>query len=192
MTDKPTVLVFAGSARKEALSKRLAHAAGLVVADHGGVPKVIDLRDFEAPVYDGDYEDEHGVPKTMKQLNALIHAHDGLIVVTPEYNGFFTPLTKNALDWCSRGGATEERPPLPFGKPVAILGSAGGPLGGLRAIPRLRDYLNELGFLVVPGSAAISKAHEAFGEDGRLASEQQAKLVDTAVGTLVRHLASAQ
>lgn len=192
MTDKPTILIFAGSTRKEALSKRLARAAGLVVEDHGAEAKVIDLKDFDAPVYNGDYEDEHGVPETMKRLNALIHAHDGLIIVTPEYNGFFTPLTKNVLDWCSRGGATEERPPLPPGKPVAILASAGGPLGGLRAIPRLRDYLCELGLLVVPKSAAIKHAHDAFAEDGRLSDAQQAQLVDAAVATLLRHVVLAR
>ncbi len=174
MTDKTSILIFAGSTRQDALSGKLAHAVSLEVAGQGGVPKLISLKDFPAPIYNGDDEAENGVPQTIQDLTALIRGHDGVIIATPEYNGFFTPLIKNTLDWCSRPGASTQSPALPRGKPACVVASAPGAIGGIRAIPRLRDYLSELGFLVSPEVLSVSKAGDAFGDDGRLQVEAQA------------------
>ncbi len=186
MTDARSILVFAGSTRKDALSKQLARAVSLEIQDQGGTANLIDLADFSAPLYNGDDEEAHGVPQAIKDLNALIRRHDGLVIATPEYNGFFTPLLKNTLDWCSRPGAAEETPPLPRGKPACIVASSPGPMGGVRAIPRLRDYLLELGFLVCPESHAISKAGDAFAGDGRLQVEAQSARMKVVVAAFLK------
>lgn len=185
MPDSPSILIFAGSTRRNALSGKFSRAASLVVADQGGKPNLIDLTEFPAPIYDGDVEEADGVPQSIQNLTGLIRSHDGLIVVTPEYNGFFTPLLKNTLDWCSRPDASPENPSLPRGKPACILASAPGGLGGIRAIPRLRDYLAELGFLVSPNVMPLSGAGDAFGEDGHLQVEAQATQLRNVVGTFL-------
>ena len=48
------VLVIPGSTRTDAFSKKLARAAGKLVAQAGAEATVIDLRDFAMPLYDGD------------------------------------------------------------------------------------------------------------------------------------------
>jgi len=190
MSYSPEILVFAGSTREGALSGQLAKAVALEIDAQGATANLVTLKDYPAAIYNGDDEDAEGVPQSIKDLTALIRSHDGMIIATPEYNGFFTPLIKNTLDWCSRPGASNETPPLPRGKPVAIVSSAPGALGGIRAIPRLRDYLSELGFLVSPDIQPVSRAGEAFGEDGRLKEEKAAKQLTGVVATLLR-LASA-
>ena len=184
-----SILVFPGSIRSGAYSGKLAQAVGLAISDRGDNATVVDLRKFEAPIYNADHQVEQGIPETMLAFGDLIVSHDGIVIATPEYNGFFTPLTKNMLDWCSRIGRGTDGAAIKRGKPACIVSSSGGALGGLRAVPRLRDYLNELGFLVAPDSASIGRADEAFAEDGRLLKPAQVERLDVVVErflTLVR------
>lgn len=189
MTQTPSILIFAGSVRKEALSKKLARAASLEIEGQGSTANLIDLRDFPAPIYNGDEEDTNGVPPTMQNLNALIRGHDGLVVATPEYNGFFTPLLKNTMDWCSRPGASAESPSLPRSMPVCIFSSSPGAMGGVRAIPRLRDYLLELGFLVCPENQAVTCTGETFTGNGRLKIQSQNERMKVVIASFLKLVA---
>jgi len=185
------ILVFAGSARKDALSKRVARAAHTAVIEAGGAATLIDLADYHAPLYNGDLEAAQGVPAETTRLLAQIEAHDGMLIASPEYNGSMTPLLVNTFDWISRIFA----PPAPrhgldvlAGMPVAITGSSPGALGGLRALFHLRDLLGNLGMLVLPKQLAVGKSNEAVTPEGVLVDERQRRamlgvakaLVDTA------------
>lgn len=174
----PRILVFAGSARKDALSKRVARAAHAAVIEAGGEATLIDLADYHAPLYNGDLEAAQGVPEEITRLLAQIEAHDSMLVASPEYNGSMTPLLVNTFDWISRIFA----PPAPrngldvlAGMPVAIVGSSPGALGGLRALFHLRDLLGNLGMIVMPKQLAIGKSHEAVSVEGKLVDERQHK-----------------
>ena len=46
----------------------------------------VDLRDYPMPLYDGDLEDEQGMPENAKKLKKLFVEHDGFFIVSPEYN----------------------------------------------------------------------------------------------------------
>ena len=172
----PRILVFAGSARKDALSKRVARAAHAALLEAGGQATLIDLADYHAPLYNGDLEAAEGVPGVITALLELIAGHDGLLIASPEYNGSMTPLVVNTLDWCSRVFA----PPaavsglaLLANKPVAIVGSSPGALGGLRALFHLRDLLGNLGMIVIPQQLAVGKSNEAVTPEGKLVDERQ-------------------
>jgi NAD(P)H-dependent FMN reductase len=170
------ILVFAGSARKDALSKRVARAAQTAVIEAGGEATLIDLADYHAPLYNGDLEAAQGVPPETTRLLAQIEAHDGMLIASPEYNGSMTPLLVNTFDWISRIFA----PPAPrngldvlAGMPVAITGSSPGALGGLRALFHLRDLLGNLGMLVLPKQLAVGKSNEAVTPEGVIVDERQ-------------------
>ena len=98
----PRVLVFAGSARRASLNTALSRVAAESARKAGLEVTWIDLRDFPIPLYDGDLEAEQGIPEHARRLRQLLDEHQGLIIVSPEYNGFITPLIKNTLDWISR------------------------------------------------------------------------------------------
>lgn len=180
-----TILIFAGSARRDALSKRLAAAATLATGAAGAKPTLIDLGDFDVPIYHGDLEAASGIPRAVVEFRHLVAAHHGMILVTPEYNGFVTPLMLNMLCWASRPSPGDDFGAVFAGKPVALMASSSGRLGGVRAIPRLRDMVAELGMLPVPGFVTIPAAEQAFANDGHLADPA---LADSLNGVIRRLL----
>jgi chromate reductase, NAD(P)H dehydrogenase (quinone) len=178
------LLLMAGSARNGAWSVKLRDAARAVADAAGAETSVLDLRVLALPLYDGDIEATQGVPAAAATLRDAIAAHDALVIVTPEYNGFPTPLVINAFDWLSRlkdGIATTT------GKPVALLASSPGALGGLRSLNYTRQYL-QMAFqmLVVPQQQAVSKAHEAFAADGTLADAKAAAMLTGVINAVLK------
>ena len=191
MIDKPlNLLLLAGSARSGAFSARLRDAAQRLAAAAGANTQVLDLRALGLPLYDGDIEAAQGVPRGALQLREAIAAADALLIVTPEYNGFPTPLTINAFDWLSRVQAAGNTPSglaTLAGKPAALLASSPGPVGGLRAMNVLRQFLGlTLGLLIVPQQYALGRAHEAINEAGALKDAKAEQAVDGVVKALLR------
>ena len=166
-----SILVFAGSARRGAFSKQLAAAATTILAEAGAKPTLVDLADFEAPLYNGDLEDSLGIPQSVLDFRRLVATHHGLMIATPEYNGFVTPLLLNMLCWASRPSPGDDFGSVFQAKPVALMAASPGRLGGVRVIPRLRDVLAELGMIPVPGFVTVPAAATAFTDRGRLAGE---------------------
>lgn len=193
------LLVIAGSARHGSLNLRLAGAAAALAREAGASVETLDLRALQLPLYDGDLEAASGVPDAARRLLDAIRTADALLLVTPEYNGFPTPLLINAFDWLSRLGATDERPAglaATANKPVALLSASPGPLGGLRSMNFLRQYLQmAFAMIVVPQQFALGRAHEAFDDQGTLQDERAARSVVgvlSALGTLATALRAAR
>src|SRR5438270_7211457 len=138
---KPKILSFAGSTRQDSLHRRLALEAAHALQAAGAEVTFADLRDYQMPLYDGDLESAQGLPAAAKAFKELLRQHDGLVIASPEYNGSFTALLKNAIDWSSRPEAGE--PPLAAfrGKQAAILSASPGPGGGSRGLRHLRELL---------------------------------------------------
>jgi NAD(P)H-dependent FMN reductase len=192
------LLVIAGSARNGSLNLRLADAAAALAREAGAQVDRFDLRALQLPVYDGDLEAAEGVPDSTLSLLDAVRSADALLIVTPEYNGFPTPLLVNAFDWLSRLGAAGERPAglaVTANKPVALLSASPGPLGGLRSMNFLRQYLQmAFAMIVVPQQFALVRAHEAFDDQGALKDERAARSVGgvlSALGTLAAALRGA-
>src|SRR3990167_4033042 len=139
VTTNPAILVFAGSARRESLNKKLARTAADSARTTGAEVTLLDLRDYPIPLYDGDLEAESGVPENARALRRLMAIHHGLIVVSPEYNGFITPLLKNTLDWISRPDGAEDGLTLYRDKVALVLSASPGALGGLRSLQLIRQ-----------------------------------------------------
>jgi NAD(P)H-dependent FMN reductase len=179
------ILVFAGSARENSLNKRLAAAGAEAVRRAGGSATLIDLNDYPAPIYHGDEEDAHGVPENILTLKQMIADHDGLLIATPEYNGFVPPLLVNTFSWVSRKSDKGGPEDVLKSKHVAIMAASPGRLGGVRVIPRLRDCLCELGCIPVQGFVTVPGAGSAFGADGNLADETAQRGLDSLTVRLV-------
>lgn len=190
MSSALRLLVVPGSVRTGSLNARLAHVVADVARARGHAPELFDLRALALPVYDGDLESAEGVPPGASALRDAIVRSDALIVVTPEYNGFPTPLVINAFDWMSRVGASPEGPAglaATSGKPAALLSASPGPLGGLRSMNFLRQYLQmAFAMLVVPQQFALGRAHEAFDDAGMLKDPKAMQAVGGVVDGLAR------
>ena len=189
------LLIIAGSERAGAYSRHLARVAAAAARRDGCEVTEFDLRALALPIYDGDLEQASGVPAEALRLRDAVLASDALLLVTPEYNGFPTPLVLNAFDWLSRipasapGGAGLA---ATANRPAALLSSSPGPLGGLRAMNLMRQYLaGNFAMILAPQQYALGRAGEAFDEAGALKDAKAQQMVEgvlTAIGDLATAL----
>lgn len=179
----PKLLAFAGSLRKASFNQMLVKVAAAGVEEAGAVAQVIRLKDFPMPVYDQDWFDENGFPESVLQFKAILKAHDGFLIASPEYNGSISGALKNAIDWASRSEPGEA--PLALscfkGKTAAIMATSPGGLGGLRGLNHLRAILEGIGVLVIPDQKAVPGAMTVFNEAGELTDAAQRDAI-TALG----------
>ena len=157
---KLKVLVLATSLRAESLNKKLAAIAARVAAQAGAVVDHASMRDFDVPLYDGDLEKAHGLPRGAEELKRRLLDSDAFILSCPEYNGSMAGTTKNLIDWTSRFR------PQPFDEKHGLLLSASPSMvGGNRGLWALRVPLEHLGARIFPDMFSLAMAHKAFAGD---------------------------
>lgn len=164
------LLFFAGSCREHSLNIRLAKFAEQSI-DHDLVETTfINLADYQIPLYNGDHEENYGIPNDVSTLKRLFDAQDGLFIASPEYNGSYSALLKNTVDWLFR---RPEDGLVPFANKVVALASA-SPLGagGLRGLVPLRMLMGNMGCHIIPNQFCLAHAGTAF-DDGQLTDESQ-------------------
>ena len=170
---KPKILAFAGSTRVDSFNKKLVKIAAAGAVEGGADVTVIDLRDFAMPLYDGDLEQQEGLPSNARKLKDLMLSHQGFLISSPEYNSSISGVLKNTIDWTSRQSQGEESLACFKGKVAGIMSASPGGLGGLRGLVHVRAILENISVLVIPEQTAISKAHEVFNTDGTLKDKKQ-------------------
>ncbi len=165
----PRILALGGSLRRDSFNQKLASIAAEGAREAGAEVTLIKLSDFPMPLFDQDFEAEHGMHPEAKRLKELFLSHQGLLIASPEYNSGYSAALKNAIDWVSRA-ETPEEPPISAlaGKSALIMATSPGGLGGLRGLVQLRMLLGNLGITLLPDQIAIPSAFQAFDSDGRL------------------------
>lgn len=117
------IIAFAGSNSKNSINKQLvAYASSLL---DGIEVNILDLNDFELPIFGVDLEKEQGIPKNAKTFLDHLKKSDGIIVSLAEHNGAYTAVFKNLFDWMSR-----EESKTFFGKPMLLMATSTGSRGG--------------------------------------------------------------
>lgn len=180
------VLVFAGSARRDSLNKKLARLAADAARKAGADVTYIDLNDYPMPVYHGDDETASGIPENGRKLKALFKSHQALIIASPENNSSVSSLLKNTIDWLSRPDGSESGM-VPFkDKTALLLAASPGPFGGVRGLNHLRDIISRLGVLTWPDMMTVGNADTAFTETGAFADGKQQARLEKLVATMVQ------
>lgn len=138
--------------------------------------------DLRLPLYDGDLEDDLGVPEAVETLSRQIAEAAAVLVVTPEYNQSFSGVLKNALDWISRTKGSPWRD-----KPVAILSAAAGRTGGARAQYALRLAMTPFRPRLLAGpEVLVAQGKAQFDDDGRLTNDRNLKSLNELMEALRR------
>ena len=164
------------SALLRAAEARLPAGSTLAIASIRGIP-----------LYDGDDEAAHGVPKVVARLKDQIAAADGLVIATPEYNNGIPGVAKNAIDWLSRPAADIGR--VFGGKPVALLGASPGGFGTLLSQNAWLPVLRTLGAeLWSGGRMMVSRAGQVFDADGALVDPKVDEALRRFVAGFVAHV----
>ncbi|MCK5828841.1 MAG: NAD(P)H-dependent oxidoreductase [Methylococcales bacterium] len=181
------ILFLAGSVRKQSINKKLAKLAANIAEERGAEITVIDLKDYEMPLYNGDFEMEQGIPENAKKLKQVFIDHDGFFIASPEYNSSYSALLKNTIDWMSRADKKNETPLIAYKGKVAALGATSpGALGGLRGLVSLRMLLSNMGVTVIPSQVAISAGFKAFDSEGKLVDEGNTSRLQATIDELLR------
>lgn len=186
---KPRILVFGGSLRAESYNQKLAAIAAEAAREAGAEVTLIALRDHRLPLFDADFEEEHGKTDEAKKLKEMFVNSDGFIIASPEYNSGITAALKNTIDWVSRADSDDEPPLVAFsGKSAAIIAASPSPRGGSRSLAQLRPLLTNIHVKVIEGEVTVPKAYEAFGDDGKLLDDGKTAEVNALVAALVKSL----
>jgi chromate reductase len=184
MISKPKILAFAGSTRIDSFNKKLVRIAATGATEAGADVTVVDLRDFPMPLYDGDLEQQEGLPSNARKLKDIMLEHQGFLISSPEYNSSISAVLKNTIDWTSRQSEGEASLVCFKGKVAGIMSTSTGVLGGLRGLVHVRSILGNIGVIVIPDQVAVAKANEAFNLDGTLKDknqEEQIKMIGASV-----------
>lgn len=180
MSNATSLLVFSGSTRADSLNRKLAKATADLAAAAGAQVTLADLSDFDLPIYNGDLE-ARALPTDVIRLKEMLYAHPAWIICSPEYNGSYSGLLKNTIDWASRpvAGNDEWANGLtPFaGKVVGLLAASPGNLGGIRGLLHLAPLLMQLQSWVSPRQFALANAGQAFDAAGQLVAENNRNAV---------------
>lgn len=119
------ILAIAGSNSETSINRLLvSYAASLV--DNAEV-EIVDMNDFEMPIYKHQREVANGVPQQAKDFAAKIDAADLLLVSLSEHNGTYSTAFKNVFDWTSR---IKDRA-VWNEKPMLLMATSPGGRGGL-------------------------------------------------------------
>jgi chromate reductase, NAD(P)H dehydrogenase (quinone) len=195
-TQANSILIFAGSSREQSFNRKLAKEAARLAQEAGASPTYIELQDLHIPLYNADLE-ARGTPGDVIKLKERMHQHAGWIIASPEYNGSYTALLKNTLDWASspaKAGpeCSEAQAALwksgtkPFaGKVVGLLSASPGMMGGLRSLDHLAPLLRNLQCWLAPQQFALGKADDAFDAQGHLKDEAIAQKVKAVVDQVI-------
>lgn len=176
------ILAFAASLRKESYNRKLiAQASGILRATPGIGLDHADFREFEMPIYDGDLEENSGIPNGGKEFIRRIQSANALVISTPEYNGGIPGTLKNAIDWASRVD------PIPFdGKPVLLIGASPGGFGAVRGLWHTRVPLEAIGTFVYPEMFGLPRAHQAFDESGNFIDPKNHDRLSGLIGDFIQ------
>lgn len=180
------IALLSGSLRGDSLNTKLVLAVAGEIEKQGGVEiDLISLNKLDLPIYDQDIEDKE-FPASALELKKRLIAADAFIIGSPEYNGSISGALKNAIDWASRPRPDEESLACFKGKACGLLAASPGAIGGLRGLRHVRQILTQIQMVVIPQEFALSKAHEAFDDNGQIKDENTRKMANNVGHSLVK------
>ena len=169
------VIGIAGSLRKGSYNAALLRAAA-AVAPAGLEVEIASIAGI--PLYNADEEAERGIPEPVSALKERIVSSDGLLLVTPEYNGSLPGVAKNAVDWLSRPGNDVAQ--VFGGRPVGIIGATPGSWGTRLSQTAWLPVFRNLGASVYFGRQLyVAGAEKVFDAAGTLVDDRVRKLLSS-------------
>lgn len=119
-------------------------------------PELIDLAECDLPIMEERLRFRDDSPPVVVELGAKISRADAIVVVSPEYNGSYPGVLKNALDYFL---------PEYKRKPVGIVTVSGGGFGGISALAQLRLLFLHIGAYPIAVGLPVLRVQDAFDED---------------------------
>ncbi|MEF8813208.1 MAG: NADPH-dependent FMN reductase [Halovenus sp.] len=165
MSTPPHVTAVCGSLRDSSYTRLALGHALEAASDRGASTTLLDLREYDLPVYDPDTDDAGDG----ERLRRAIRGAESVVLGSPMYHGSYSAGIKNALDYCGFDEFEETT--------VGLLGVSGGKFP-ITTLEHLRSVCRALNAWVLPHQAAIPSASSQFA-DGEFVDERVADRVRT-------------
>ena len=181
--DQPVnVVAFGASTSQSSINKTLAaHAAQRLRSEF--LPRaeidVLDLGDFDLPVYSVDLQNDIGIPEPAQRFFDAVGAADAIVISYAEHNGLYTAAYTNLLDWASRIDMKVFR-----ATPMVALATSPGPRAGRNVVMWAHDAAP---FFVadVVGSLSVPRFGQSFDASAdRISDPDLAQQIDTVLRIL--------
>ena len=180
----PHIAIISASVRLNRVSHRVARYFERYIQDQKlGTAEILDLKAYNFPVFEERLRLQPAPTAAMLDFAERIKKADGVLIVTPEYNGGYPASLKNVVDllydeW--------------WRKPVAISTVSNGIFGGTQVITSLQFSLWKIRAWTVPAMFPVPKGQDAFDEEGHPANPDTNKRADTFLSELFWCIAAKQ
>lgn len=154
------ISIISTSVRKGRRSHRVALYFKRYLEENGlASAEILDLDKYRFPIFEERLRFQESPGKKVIEFASKIRESDGIIIVTPEYNGGYPASIKNIIDllydeW--------------HRKPVAISTVSDGNFGGTQVIISLQFILWKIRAWTVPAMFPVPNVQDNFDENGNL------------------------
>ncbi|SDC88090.1 NADPH-dependent FMN reductase [Natrinema hispanicum] len=145
------VAALCGSLRDGSYTRIALEQALSAAEQAGGTTELIDLREYELPIFDADRDRVDA--GDADELAARVRAAETILLGSPMYHGSFSSPLKTALDYCGFDEFED--------KTVGLLAVSGGAFP-VTALEHMRSVCRALNAWVIPHEAAIPNASAAI------------------------------
>lgn len=160
----PHIEIISASVRAGRNSHKVAlYFKNYLEANKLATAKILDLNEYDFPLFDERLRFQESPTEKMLDFSEKIKSADGVLIVTPEYNGGYPASLKNAIDLLY---------PEWHRKPVAISTVSDGIFGGTQVITSLQFTLWKIRAWTVPAMFPVPSVIDAFDENGDPTSKE--------------------
>jgi chromate reductase len=157
------IIAFGATSSKASINKQLATYTANQFQN--ATVEVLDLNDFEMPIYSVDKEKDNGIPQLAQDFYAKLGTADAIVISFAEHNGAYSAAFKNIFDWTSRINAKTFQE-----KPVLLLSTSPGPRGGSSVLEIAKNRFPFQG-AVVKGSFSLPSFNDNFDAEKGITNE---------------------
>ena len=151
---KKTIIAFGASSSKTSINKQLANYTANQFEDAN--VELLDLNDYEMPIYSTDKENENGIPQLAHDFYNKLGTADLIIISFAEHNGAYSSAFKNIFDWISRIDAKTFQH-----KKTLLMATSPGARGGSSVLEIAKNRFPFQGADVI-GSFSLPNFYENF------------------------------
>jgi NAD(P)H-dependent FMN reductase len=167
------IAILSASVREGRKSHRVAlYFQNYILENKLAEVEILDLKQYRFPLFDERLSFQASPTEEILNFTDRINNADGIIIVTPEYNGGYPASLKNVTDLLYREW---------YHKPVAISTVSNGPFGGTQVITSLQFSLWKMKAWTVPAMFPVPNVEDNFEETGnpadKIQTDKRAKLL---------------
>lgn len=161
--------IISGSPKKDSISFRITVFLKRFLSEKTNHNVgIIDVREWNLPLLQQVFSSDEKTPDPFKPLAKRMFASDAFILVSPEYNGSYSPALQNLLDHF----------PKQSHKPFGIVTASAGSMGGMRSTQQLLLLVPALFGIASPHMLVTPFADKKFDADGNLLDEAFQRNID--------------